>query len=113
MILPHTLAADVPAEAPPATGEVAGTAAPATGEDAESAPPAGAGALIVAERVRAAISGHAFPGHGGRRYAHTTITVGVADLRADDDSAALIAAADAALYEGKRAGRDQVVVRDR
>ena len=113
VILPHTLAADVPAEAPPATGEVAGTAAPATGEDAESAPPAGAGALIVAERVRAAISGHAFPGHGGRRYAHTTITVGVADLRADDDSAALIAAADAALYEGKRAGRDQVVVRDR
>ena len=102
VILPHTRAADVPAEG-----------APSTGEDAESPPPAGAGALIVAERVRAAIAGHAFPGHGGRRYAHTTVTVGVADLRADDDPAALIAAADAALYEGKRAGRDQVVVRVR
>ena len=101
VILPHTRAADMPAEG-----------APAAEEDAES-PPAGVGALVVAERVRATIAGHAFPGHGGRRYAHTTVTVGVADLRANDDPAALIAAADAALYEGKRAGRDQVVARGR
>jgi len=78
--------------------------------DAESPPP-GAGALIVAERIRAAIGSHAFPGHGGRRYARSTVTVGVAELREGEDPAALIAAADAALYEGKRAGRDQVVAR--
>ena len=101
VILPHTRAADLPAQ---------GTAA-AGGDDSEAPPPAGAGALIVAERVRAAIAGHAFPGHGGRRYARTTVTVGVADLRDGDDAASLIAAADAALYEGKRTGRDQVIPR--
>jgi GAF domain-containing protein len=99
VILPHTRASDAPLEG--TAGEV----------DLDSPPPAGAGALIVAERIRAAIAGHAFPGHGGRRYARTTVTVGVADLRADDDAAALVAAADAALYEGKHAGGDTVVKR--
>ena len=37
--------------------------------------------------------------------------MGVADLREGDDAASLIAAADAALYEGKHAGRDTVVKR--
>ncbi len=101
VILPHTRAADLPAQGAAAAG----------GDDPEAPPPAGAGALIVAERVRAAIAGHAFPGHGGRRYARTTATVGVADLRDGDDAASLIAAADAVLYEGKRSGRDQVVAR--
>jgi diguanylate cyclase (GGDEF)-like protein len=100
VILPHTRASD-------ALLEVA-EGAPAV---ADAPPPAGAGALVVAERVRTAISDHAFPGHGGRRYTHTTVTVGVAELRAGEDASALIAAADAALYQGKRAGRDRVVKR--
>jgi GAF domain-containing protein len=75
-------------------------------------PPAGAGALVVAERLRAAVAGHAFPGHGGRRHAHATATVGVAELRPGEEAPELIAAADAALYEGKRRGRDRVVPRD-
>ena len=37
--------------------------------------------------------------------------MGVAELREGDDAASLIAAADAALYEGKHAGRDTVVTR--
>ena len=100
VILPHTLAAQQPPE---------GAAAGDTG--LESRPPAGAGALVVAERLRAAIAGHAFPGHGGRRYARLTVTVGVAQLGEDDEAAVLVAASDAALYEGKRAGRDRVVTR--
>ena len=99
VILPHTRVSDVPPE-----GEEAAA-------DDESPAPAGAGALVVAERIRAAIAGHAFPGHGGRRYARTTVTVGVAELREGEDPPTLIAAADAALYEGKRAGRDRVVAR--
>jgi GGDEF domain-containing protein len=101
VILPHTRAADVPAEGEPVVDD--GDAAP---------PPAGAGALVVAERVRVAIAEHAFPGHGGRRYARLTATVGVAELGADDEAATLAAAADAALYRGKRAGRDRVVADD-
>jgi GGDEF domain-containing protein len=104
VILPYTRTSDTAPE-----GEDAAEAA-APGRDAESPSP-GAGALIVAERIRAAIGSHAFSGHGGRRYARTTVTVGVAELREGEDPAALIAAADAALYEGKRAGRDQVVAR--
>jgi GGDEF domain-containing protein len=101
VILPHTCVSDVPPE---------GVERAAAADD-ESPPPVGAGALIVAERIRVAIGGHAFPGHGGRRYARSTVTVGAAELRAGEDAAALIAAADAALYEGKHAGRDRVVAR--
>ena len=100
VILPHTRAAEQPPK---------GTAAGDAG--LESRPPAGAGALVVAERLRAAIAGHAFPGHGGRRYARLTVTVGVAQLGEDEEAADLVASADAALYEGKRAGRDRVVTR--
>jgi GAF domain-containing protein len=101
VILPHTLVSDLPPEG------VDGAAA----DDDESPPPAGAGALLVAERIRAAIGGHAFAGHGGRRYAHITVTVGAAGLLEGEDAAALVAAADAALFQGKRAGRDTVVAR--
>jgi GGDEF domain-containing protein len=99
VILPHTRVAFTPEQG---AGEGEG--------DLEAPPPAGAGALVVAERVREAVAAHAFPGHGGRRYARTTATVGVAELREGQEAAALIAAADAALYMGKRRGRDRVVV---
>ena len=97
VILPHT----------PADGEQHATPADRA---APEAPPPGAGALVVAERLRAAIAGRAFAGHGGRRHAHVTATIGVAELGAEERSPeALIARADAALYAGKRTGRDRVV----
>jgi GAF domain-containing protein len=99
VILPHTRAGYMPKE-----GE------PEADDDPEAPPPAGAGALVVAERVREAIAQHMFPGHGGRRYARTTATVGVAELGDCEDAAELIAVADGALYDGKRLGRDRVVV---
>jgi PleD family two-component response regulator len=101
VILPHTPAGPSPEEGTPGFED----------DDPDAPPPAGAGALVVAGRVREAIAEHAFPGHGGRRYARTTATVGVAELRDGEDAARLIAAADVALYEGKRLGRDRVTVR--
>jgi GGDEF domain-containing protein/transcriptional regulator with GAF, ATPase, and Fis domain len=100
VILPHTRAALSSEEA-----------VERGGGDPDAPAPPGAAAVVVAERVREAIAGHAFPGHGGRRHASTTTTVGVAELREGEEASGLIAAADAALYEGKRLGRDRVVVR--
>ena len=100
IILPHTRADGEPPE-----GQ-----APKDGE--EPLPPAGSGALVVAERLRRTIAERAFAGHGGRRYAHVTVTVGVAKLSPDHQGAAdLVRAADEALYAGKRGGRDRVEVR--
>ena len=100
VILPHT-------SADGALGEEQAR----TGGD-EALPPRGAGALVVAERLRGAIAERAFAGHGGRRYAHVTVTVGVAQLSPDHQGAAdLVRVADEALYAGKRAGRDRVEAR--
>ncbi len=65
---------------------------------------ASAGALVVIERVRAAVAGL-----GG--VARVTVSAGIATAAgegADGDS--LIAAADEALYESKRAGRDRATL---
>jgi diguanylate cyclase len=65
------------------------------------------GALAVAERVRAAVEAAAFPGVPPER--RVTITAGVAVHGKGEEVAALLARADEALYQGKRAGRNRVI----
>lgn len=62
-----------------------------------------AGALEVAERMRARVESAEFPGRA------VTVSLGVAEFpRHGDAGAEIIAAADTALYIAKRAGRNQV-----
>jgi diguanylate cyclase (GGDEF)-like protein len=69
-----------------------------------------AGAQIVAERIRAFCAASGVPVPGGS--VTVTVSVGAAALRTGcRRSEDLIAAADAALYEAKRAGRNRVVMR--
>ena len=85
-------------------------------------------ARAAAERIRAAVGAHAFEGHPGRPDEHTTVSIGMAsiadaadpgpfvaaDASSDDASpharaaAALLSAADKALYRAKSQGRDVV-----
>jgi diguanylate cyclase (GGDEF)-like protein len=65
------------------------------------------GAIAVGERVRAACEAAAFPGLPAGRA--LTITVGVATHAKGEHVTALLARADQALYQGKRAGRNRVV----
>lgn len=62
-----------------------------------------AGALVLAERCRAAVAALRPAG------LEITTTFGVAELRRGEDLDALLQRADHHLYEGKRAGRDRVV----
>jgi len=61
-----------------------------------------AGAYAYAERVRAALAASGIP--------RVTASAGVAAADGPEDLHALVRAADAALYEAKRAGRDRTVV---
>ena len=81
MILPHTdgLGRGVPG-APRCASELEGLD--------EELPPRGAGAVIVGERLREAVATQAFAGRGGRRYAHLTVSVGVAALDQGEPEAA-------------------------
>jgi diguanylate cyclase (GGDEF)-like protein len=65
-----------------------------------------AGALVVAERVRAAVETAGFPGlpAGGR----VSVTLGVAQRGRGEEISALLDRADRALYAGKAAGRNRV-----
>ena len=63
--------------------------------------------LVVADRIRAAVAAVTVPGHPVR----VTTSVGLAQAStAMLDESALVAAADAALYEAKHGGRDRVGV---
>ena len=66
-------------------------------------------AMEVADKLRRSIASMAMPGPEGGAPLHVTISVGVSSLGADaDDVNGLVEKADAALYEAKRLGRDQV-----
>jgi diguanylate cyclase (GGDEF)-like protein len=81
-------------------GEEFAVALPETGLD---------GALELAERIRARIESEAIPRLDGSGAVRVTASLGAASMPASADSAqALIAAADTALYEAKRAGKNRV-----
>ncbi len=69
-------------------------------------------AMRIAERIRSGIAGLSViaPGATGGERVQVTVSIGVAALDAgtERDLAALMAAADAALYRAKSSGRDQV-----
>ena len=72
---------------------------------------ASADATVAAERLRAAVSASAPAGPDGTPLPVVTVSLGVACLRADDEAADLVAAADSALYAAKRGGRNRLAAR--
>ncbi|HVZ88701.1 MAG TPA: GGDEF domain-containing protein [Polyangia bacterium] len=68
------------------------------------------GALALGERLRAAIAKGRFEHEG--RVIPVTVSVGAAVARKPQQAQPLIAAADAAMYEAKRAGRNRVFFQD-
>ncbi|MHB1340562.1 MAG: GGDEF domain-containing protein [Coriobacteriia bacterium] len=68
-----------------------------------------AGAFIVAEKVREAVSLHKFPDQDGEPTIHVTVSVGLANVPVHaDDKESLLKAADDAVYHAKETGKDRV-----
>lgn len=65
----------------------------------------GTGAGLLAEKIRASIDSHTFPGAG-----HCTASFGVAEYVSGDTAETLTAKADQALYRAKDSGRNRVEV---
>lgn len=73
------------------------------------------GAAMLAERLRARVRALAIPHAASRTGPVLTISCGVAATRPDTDNGALarlVADADSALYQAKRAGRDRCITRE-
>ena len=105
VILPHTAAAGAEVVGERLLRHLSDLEAPA------SLPPAGAGAGVVAERIRHDIEDTLFPGLGGRRGTHMTVSLGVAAFSAQALTAAdLVHNADQAMYMAKRKGKNRVEV---
>jgi len=69
------------------------------------------GALVAGERVRHSIEEEEFPGSRPDEKAHVTISVGIASMPAHALSAEdLVSAADRALYQAKRHGKNRIEV---
>jgi diguanylate cyclase (GGDEF)-like protein len=68
------------------------------------------GALIAAERMRAAVGRESLPEGSGRR--HLSCTLGVAEHRKGENTRLVIGRAESALNYAKAAGRDRVVALD-
>jgi len=68
------------------------------------------GAAVVAERIRAAIDKHEFPGEDGPL--HVSVSMGVAQFKPQRmrSPSQLIAEADKALYQSKELGRNRITV---
>lgn len=67
-------------------------------------------AMRVAESLRATIATHEFEGAEIQPHERITVSAGVASLQKQKSKAALVEAADGALYEAKNNGRNQVRV---
>ena len=68
-----------------------------------------AGARDLAERLHQAVVTAPFR-VGSGKVLHVTVTIGVATVRASEDLLDAVHRADAALYQGKQQGRNQVVL---
>jgi diguanylate cyclase (GGDEF)-like protein len=66
------------------------------------------GARLVAERLRKKVADVSFD-HVGHAFS-VTVTLGIATMQASESAEQTIARADTALYDGKRGGRNRVVV---
>lgn len=65
-------------------------------------------AAVIADTLRGTIAGHSFMKDTAQSPANITISAGVASLSKQKSKSALVEAADAALYEAKNSGRDQI-----
>ncbi len=66
------------------------------------------GAIEVAEKLRRGVAALEMEGAAAQPLGHLSVSIGVATRRPGEDARALLARADAALYQAKAAGRDRV-----
>jgi len=67
-------------------------------------------ARIIAERLKERVRNRPVMNSGGRRLPMLTVSIGMAELKVEQDTASFIKAADAALYRAKDSGRNCVAI---